>query len=141
MIIDIRHTGIVVKDLKKSLAFYESLGFTVYEWRTEPKEFIDEISGEIIERLDTVKMMCPAGSMIELLDYGDAIEILRRSLFDSGLAHIAFTVNDIMMVYRKLIKTGIVFISPPVTSPNGYATVAFCQAPEGTFIELVEVLE
>lgn len=33
------------------------------------------------------------------------------------------------------------FISPPQVSPDSYAKVAFCQAPEGTYIELVELLK
>ena len=32
------------------------------------------------------------------------------------------------------------FNSSPQISPDGYAKVVFCRAPEGTMIELVEVL-
>ena len=35
---------------------------------------------------------------------------------------------------------GVDFISPPIQSPDGLVKVAFCQAPEGTYVELVEQL-
>ena len=43
-------------------------------------------------------------------------------------------------MYSDFIDDGIEFISNPKISPDGYAKVAFCKAPEGTFIELVELL-
>ncbi|HJO63248.1 MAG TPA: VOC family protein, partial [Desulfobacterales bacterium] len=57
-----------------------------------------------------------------------------------GITHIAFTVEDIEQVYKRLVQSGITFLSTPQSSPDGYAKVAFCRAPEGTFIELVEEL-
>jgi hypothetical protein len=42
--------------------------------------------------------------------------------------------------YNRLKDEGVSFNSPPQLSPDGYAKVTFCRAPEGTFIELVEVL-
>jgi len=77
--------------------------------------------------------------MIELLKYhlhpakqmtGEICEI----------AHIAFTVDDLDIEYERLNAKGIQFNAPLQLSPDGYAKVTFCGAPEGTLVELVEVL-
>jgi len=59
----------------------------------------------------------------------------------SPLSHIALAVKDIDGEYERLRKEAVVFMSNPVLSPDGYAKVAFCRAPEGTFVELVEVIQ
>lgn len=64
----------------------------------------------------------------------------KRTLFGIGITHIAFTVRDVEGVYNKLIARGIKFNSPPQISPNGYVKIVFCKAPEGSFLELIEVL-
>ena len=61
-------------------------------------------------------------------------------MYEIGIAHIAFTVDDVNAAYDRLKNEGVSFISAPKVSPDGYAKVAFCRAPEGTFVELVEVL-
>jgi len=52
----------------------------------------------------------------------------------------AFTVDDLDETHKNFSQDGIKFISEPKISPDGFAKVAFCSAPEGTYIELVELL-
>ena len=85
--------------------------------------------------------MAPDNSMIELLDYGEYKILKKRSMFESGIAHIAFTVDDVWDIYRELCQKGIVFNSRPENSVDGKVIVVFCISPEGTFIELVELLK
>ena len=83
----------------------------------------------------------PDGGMIELLKYhSHKSEQTARKIYGIGLTHIAFTVDNLDNDYNRLKNQNIVFVSPPQLSPDGYAKFAFCRAPEGTFIELVEVL-
>ncbi len=142
MIKNIRHTGIVIKDLEASLRFYrDMLGFQIITQMEECGDYIDKISLLDEARLTTVKMAAPDGQMIELLKYhSDAGEQRPRKICDIGIAHIAFTVADLSNEYNKLKKQGVPFNAPPQLSPDGYAKVTFCRAPEGTFIELVELL-
>jgi len=142
MIINIRHTGIVVRNMQLSLKFYSTLGFRVYKETDEPIDFISEISGKKLTSLKTIKLSAPQGNMIELLEYGSLETVLEKypNLCRVGPAHIAFTVKNLDAVYQKLIQEGINFISMPQCSPDGQAYLVFCQAPEGTFIELVEEL-
>ncbi len=136
----IRHIGIVVQDVQASMDFYESLGFIKGCCRVEGTAFIDSISAGKDIHLITTRLTTPNGDMIELLDYGNHTEVKQNSLFGNGIAHFAITVMDIDVLFQRGIQNGIPFLSPPKVSPDGYAKVVFCQAPEGTFIELVEVL-
>ena len=142
MIKEIRHTGIVVADLETSLYFYGSLlGFKVSKQMEEAGDYIDNISLLQNVKVTTVKMTCPSGQMIELLKYHSyPAKRSTREIFEIGISHIAFTVNDLNFEYERLKKKGIQFNAKPQLSPDGYAKVTFCRAPEGTLIELVEVL-
>ena len=66
--------------------------------------------------------------------------MIDRKIIDTGPTHMAFTVDDLDEIYKSFSENGIEFISAPKISPNGFAKVAFCSAPEGTYIELVELL-
>ena len=142
MIKDIRHTGIVIDDLEASFYFYrELLGFQIVKQMEEAGDYIDNISSLRDVKVTTVKMTSPTGQMIELLKYhSHPAEQKMREICEIGISHIAFTVDDLEFEYERLKDKGIQFNSPPQLSPDGYAKVTFCRAPEGTLIELVEVL-
>jgi len=142
MIKNVRHTGIVVNDLKKSVYFYQDLlGFKIVKRAEEFGDFIDNISASRGVKVTTVKMASFDGQMIELLYYHSHLRDLKpREICDIGIAHIAFTVDDLNGEYYRLKEEGIFFNCPPQLSPDKYAKVTFCRAPEGTLIELVEVL-
>ena len=129
MIKNIRHTGIVVINLEASLRFYcDLLGF-------------HNISSLRNVKVTTVKITSPSGQMIELLKYNShPTEQRTREICEIGISHIAFTVDDLDMEYERLKGKEIQFNSLPQLSPDGYAKVTFCRAPEGTLIELVEIL-
>lgn len=142
MIRDVRHTGIVVKDLESSLGFYRDLlGFQITKQMEESGDYIDNISSLHNVKVTTVKMSSFDGQMIELLQYhSHPAKQKMREIHDIGIAHIAFTVDNLDSEYKRLKCRGIQFNAAPQLSPDGYAKVTFCRAPEGTFIELVEVL-
>jgi catechol 2,3-dioxygenase-like lactoylglutathione lyase family enzyme len=142
MIKDIRHTGIVVNDLESSLHFYRDLlGFRTAKQMEEAGDYIDNISSLQNVKVTTVKMASPSGQLIELLKYHSHPEENKmRKICEIGISHIAFTVDDLAAEYSNLKDQGVQFNSPPQLSPDGYAKVTFCTAPEGTLIELVEVL-
>jgi catechol 2,3-dioxygenase-like lactoylglutathione lyase family enzyme len=142
MILNVRHVGLVVKNLKDSLDFYtKKLSFTVKVQAKEDRTFIDAILGLQSSELTTVKLALNNGAMIELLDFKSETSVVTdRQIFDTGPTHIAFTVEDLDRTYEAFSRDGIEFISEPKVSPNGFAKVAFCIAPEGTYIELVELL-
>jgi len=138
----IRHTGIVVSDLKRSIYFYKDLfGFQITRQMEESGDYIDNMLALSGVKVTTVKMTAPDGQMVELLWFhSHQREQRMRDINDIGIAHIAFEVEDLDAEYNRLKDEGVSFNSPPQLSPDGYAKVTFCRAPEGTFIELVEVL-
>lgn len=143
MIKNIRHTGIVVDDLNKSLDFYtKKLGFKVSNYMDESGPFIEKVLGLNNVFVTTVKMSLDGGQMIELLDFtSHKKNSLEREINDIGPTHMAFTVHNIDTIYNDFKDDGVEFISKPEVSEDGYVKVAFCKAPEGTFIELVELIE
>lgn len=143
MIEKIRHTGIVVTDLDSSLAFYRDLlGMKISRRMEESGSFLDTILALKNARVTTVKMTTPDGQMVELLSFhSHSPKHREQSLIHWGPTHIAFTVTDLNREYQRLTASGVAFLSSPQVSSDGLARVAFCQAPEGTYIELVEEIK
>jgi len=112
----IRHTGIVVKNLKKEIKFYEKFGLKILKEDLEKGEFISTILGNEVE----VKT-CKLTEQIELLQY----------IKGHGENHIAFTIDN-EDDFKKL-----KLISKPQISPDGKVKVAFGYDPEHNLIELV----
>ncbi len=127
----IRHCGIVVSDMEKSLHFYRDiLGLKIKVDALEEGEFIDTILGMQKVKVRTVKMAADEGdSLVELLFYHSQ---------PKGASHTAFTVENLDNEYKKLKDQGVKFISEPQVSPNGKAKVALCYDPDGVPVELVE---
>ena len=140
--LNIRHTGIVVKDIDKSIDFYTNLlGFEITKDQVEKGEYIDIFLGIKDVEVRTVKMSLQNGDMLELLNfhshpkYNEAAYITRI-----GCSHFALTVENLDSLFDKLKSEGIHLINPPTKSPDGKAKVVFCKDPDGTWIELVEEL-
>ena len=141
---NIRHTGIVVTDMDRSVEFYRDLlGLKTAIDFTEEGEFIDTILGMVGVRLRMVKLAAPEGGMIELLQYLSHPEtrVPDARICQIGPTHVAFTVDDVEETYRQWSERGIPFVSPPQLAPDGKAKLAFCRDPDGTFLEIVEEVQ
>ena len=142
-ITNIRHTGIVVTDLDASLRFYRDLlGFKEVKRLEESGSYIDRALALVGANITTVKLAAPDGNLIELL-YFRTHPRPRPATPEScriGITHMAFTVGNLDQAYATLSTAGVLFNAPPQHSPDGYAKVTFCRDPDGTLIELVEVL-
>tara|TARA_R100001129_G_scaffold186479_1_gene178388 strand:+ start:2733 stop:3161 length:429 start_codon:yes stop_codon:yes gene_type:complete len=140
--LNIRHTGIVTSNIEKSISFYENFGFKIQKDMLESGDYIDNFSdlSEVLVR--TVKMSLENGDMIELLNYKSHPEKpdMSRKITQIGCSHIALTVPNLDNLYDKLLEQDVDFNSPPQYSPDGYAKVTFCKDPDGSLVELVEVL-
>ena len=144
MLTEVRHIGIVVKNIENSLKFYRDLlGLQIQRTMNESGEYIDNMLGFKDVKVKTVKMSAPNGlTLVELLEF-DAPKgrDLSNQINDLGASHVAFTVSNIDEMYEKLKQSGIKFNAPPQLSPDGYAKVTFCFDPDGTPVELVQVLD
>jgi catechol 2,3-dioxygenase-like lactoylglutathione lyase family enzyme len=142
LISSIRHVGIVVSDLEKSLFFYKNLlGFSIVKTAQERGPFIDRILALDGVEVTTIKMSALDGTtQLELLRFKSPApdSCTRHQVNSPGPTHIALTVHDIENLSRYLSLHSVPFLSEPVMSPDGGAKVAFCTDPDGTLIELVE---
>ena len=139
----VRHVGITVQDMEKSLKLYRDyFKFQVVWDEIEQGKFIDGLSGidNIVVR--TVKLKDLNGGMIELLEYESHPQSLEnlRPIVNIGVSHFAMTVQDLDKTYEDLLKLGLSFNEKPAISPDGGAKVCFGRDFDGTLIELVEVL-
>ena len=141
----VRHFGIVVSDVERSLHFYRDLlGLKVVRVMDEAGAYIDNMLSLDGVQVITVKMSADSGStLVELLEFKShrREELAKREFYSIGPSHVAFTVDDLDGIYHRLSQAGVRFNAPPQQSPDGYAKVAFCQDADGTLIELVEVLD
>jgi len=143
-VISVRHVGISVIDIERSISFYvDLLGFKIVKDAIEAGDYIDNFSGVKNICVRTVKMSDGNGGMVELLKYisHDSGTINRKNIIDSGISHFALTVENLDDLYIKMALDGVTFNAPPQFSPDGYAKVTFCKDPDGNLIELVEVLK
>ena len=69
MIINKRHTGLVVNNLDDSVKFYEGLGLKVWNRQVETGDFISKVVGIKNAEVETAKLKIPDGSLLELLEY------------------------------------------------------------------------
>ena len=142
MIEAIRHFGIVVNDIDASLLFYEKyFGFEVEKDAHEKGSFIEQVLAKDGVELRTVKLLSKVSDvMVELISFLKGRVVDRENGINYlGPTHIALTVREIEEKYAFMKKSGVSFLSPPLISPDGSVKVAFCQAPEGTYIEMVEL--
>jgi len=139
----VRHTGIVIRNMDKSLHFYRDLlGFKIVKKMEEAGSYISTVCGISGIQVTTIKMTADDSNLIELLFFHNPAPRMHENneLNDAGYSHIACTVENIDAEYARLTGAGIHFNSTPQISPDGYAKVAFCRDPDGNYIELVEVL-
>lgn len=131
----------MVIDLAESLFFYRDLlGFEIVKQMEESGNFINSILSLHNVKVTTIKMSAASGQLIELLKYHSHPDKKKaHKIYHTGLSHLAFTVDNLQKEYNRLKNKGVKFKSPPQLSPDGFAKVAFCRAPEGTWIELVEI--
>lgn len=143
MIVGIRHFGIVVRDIEQSISFYRKyFDFEIEKDADEQGSFVERILSVDSAHLRTVKMRSPVSEvMVELIQYvaGGVVEN-NNSINQVGPTHFAVTVENIDSLYAQMVSEDIEFLSEPVDSPDNYARVTFCRAPEGTYIEMVELL-
>lgn len=144
MIVNVRHTGIVVTDLANCEAFYAKLGFETVSRDTEQGEFIEQVTGYDGVCLSWVKMAAKDGYLLELLQYMSHPESPAKSAYPAnrlGCSHMAFTVESAQEMCDKIVSLGGKMINPPAPSPNGKVKVAYCHDPEGVLMEIVEELD
>ena len=143
MIIKTRHTGLVVKDLNKSIKFYETLGLKLWKRELEEGKFISQVVGLDNAKIETAKLKVSDGSLIELLEYKSHPSMVNDASYPSnkhGCSHIAFTVENIEEASNTIKELGGSIVNAPATSLNGQVKVMYCHDVDGILMEIVQEL-
>ena len=138
-----RHTGIITNNMSASLNFYHDiLGLEIIQEFTDSSEYINVISGIENGSAHFVKLKGEDGFVLELLEYpSHPTKPVNLSIINVGGLHIALSVYDSDKVYEHLVKNNIKVLSKPILSSEKIAKVFFCIDPDGTRVEIVEMLD
>ncbi|QFT64460.1 VOC family protein [Roseivivax sp. THAF30] len=124
MSIEYLHTMVRVKDLEKSMAFYEMLGLK------------ERTRKEVEAGRFTLVFMCPPGQEdghndVELTYNWDGDDQLPDDSRHFG--HLAYRVDDIYALCQKLMDNGVTINRPP---RDGH--MAFVRSPDNVSVELLQ---
>src|SRR5215217_3410278 len=145
----IDHVNLVVSDIEVMTAFYESvLGLKVTKRATISGEWIDRVVGLSGVKADVVYLDLAAGPRIELIRYHSPASPARQVHAPNahGFRHIAFRVEGIDEIVRRLTSGGVKFFSDVQDVPDSQVTYAagvrkrlvYFRDPEGNVLELCQ---
>jgi methylmalonyl-CoA/ethylmalonyl-CoA epimerase len=110
----LNHVGVVVKDLKKAIAYFESLGIGPFEAPGGQKTFSISFKGELHSKpaewtTSISNADLGGGVALELLEATKGNQALQESLDKTGegLHHIGFITEDLKNEIAELKKKGI----------------------------------
>ena len=144
MIKSTEHFSFTVSNLDEALHFFRDLlGLSATPGVDVENEGVRKIIGMAGAKLRIAMVHLPDGGSIELIEYvkpkGATIDL---ATCNSGVAHIAFNVDDIQKMYDDLSARGVRFVSAPVWAPaaDGKCKWAVCylRGPDGITFELIE---
>lgn len=139
----LRHIGIVVRDLKKSVQFYEDLfGLVVANEMLENGKYVEDLVGIKDASIKWAKLKAKDGTVFELLEYQNSPFYEKENYPANrlGCSHVAISVKNIESIYEKLQKYNCKCNSEPLFSPDGKVKVMYCHDIDGTILEIVEEL-
>lgn len=137
---DYHHTGIIVKDMDKTIDYLESIGIGPFRI-TEDKRWVDvpfkgELHGKPAEWTVKISSAKVGESELELLQPSGGVSILQEFLDTTGegVHHIAYLVDDVRGELDKLVKKGVKVLTSANLDAKGFAYVE--TSPGGIVIEI-----
>ncbi len=146
MIQGVHHTCITVSDLERSIPFYRDvLGLELVMIEESERSGDDRSESLGVPGAKIKLAILRAGdARVELIEYLTAKGApYDRNNNDTGAMHIAFQVEDIDAVYRRMLDRGARFTSPPATIPagpmKGWRWTYFFD-PDGVSLEIIQTV-
>jgi catechol 2,3-dioxygenase-like lactoylglutathione lyase family enzyme len=141
----LRHTGLTVTSIERSLAFYrDGLGMVVVAQQEGRRPYLATITGfaDVYLKFAYLKVSPESEHILELLEYqSHPARAVRIQPNHPGSAHLCLEVTDIQEYYRQLTAAGTAFISPPVSITTGLnegALACYLRDPDGFIVELFQ---
>jgi catechol 2,3-dioxygenase-like lactoylglutathione lyase family enzyme len=140
----IHHTGLTVRDLDRSVAFYcDLLGCSVVFEQEKTGGYLADIVGYPGASVRMAHLRAPSGDLvIELFQF------LEPPVLDSDLeparlgnAHLCFLVPDLEATFARLDSAEVAFISAPIdvdTGANAGGRGIYLRDPDGITLELFQ---
>ena len=140
MIKGFHHTGFVVSDLEKAVAFYRDIVGLEEQGRYERiGEGIQQVVGYDNAHLQ-IALMGVGGHNLELIQYLSPSSGQRpteeRSVL--GATHLCIQVDDIEKTFQTLVNNGATKLNPPKELASG-RTACYLQDPDGNWLELLQL--
>jgi len=139
------HVNVCVRDMERSIRFYQSLGFTKVDDFTLDDPSVGDALGIKAKKLRGVFMRLGNDQNAPVLDLVQFIDPPTQgqpypTLNNVGICRIAFTVDDIDKTYEQLKELKVEFVAPPkkIKGPkNNQIGVVCFKDPDGTILELI----
>ena len=138
------HTGFVVRDIEKSVAFYTGvLGMRLAARIEREGEFINQVLAFPDAHIKGAFVDKGEGHQLELIQYiSPASGPGRVARNDLGASHLAFYVEDIERFYEETRQQGLRFNNPPAVLADDHGNLQrkalYAQDPDGNWLEFVE---
>ena len=147
------HVNLNVRDLERSIAFYERLGFAEFLpgiaylgiTRTGPAARIPDACAAALglapgTRAKGCILGLPGGfPMLDLTAYEGIDAAPAASGGSPGWERICLASRDLAADVARLEAGGVSFLTPPAADPDGLAQIAICLDPDGHRIELIQI--
>lgn len=138
MIKNLRHIGIVIKDINQSLKLYRDLlGFKIVVKKRLANEYINYLYNTKNLKLTYYKL---AHKKLNILLEFYVIES-KTKIVIGNFNHIAFTVENIFDLYFMLMDIGLIPLSVPINDKTNKNGVMFCHDYDGNLLEFVEEIK
>jgi catechol 2,3-dioxygenase-like lactoylglutathione lyase family enzyme len=140
----LHHTGLTVRDLGRSLAFYRDvLGLEVVLEQEKQGGYLGAIVGYPDAHVRMAHVRAPGSDhRIELFEYVQpAPEERPLEPRQIGPTHVCLLVDDLAGAYERVRAAGLETLSPPVevdTGANAGSRALYVRDPDGILLELFE---
>jgi len=147
------HININVRNLERSIVFYEKLGFEIFIPGVPYLGLTAKPDPELLPEGGARALGMPAESRgracimqidngfpkIDLTEWASEAQSKPLCNRDLGLVRLCLVSRDLESDYARLCAQGVSFLSAPQAGTDGMAEIATCVDPDGTLIELLQV--
>jgi len=150
VIADVLHFSFTVSDLDRSVEWYTNvLGLELVHRQDQDNDYTRQLVGVPGAVLRVAQLKVPGADpkysthMLELVEYtkgADETEV-DLPINRTGMAHLAFIVNDLEERYERMVAAGVTFKNPPVrvtAGANTGALACYLLDPDGCTLELMQ---